>query len=284
VYKNDCQYFRKLLESYDWKVENNTSGQPCIKYLNPYSDNSECSDEVDVDGVHFESCHQTRPFSGMEMAEAAPRPWQSEPHLQAAFPFARHYEAPAAESLMFRSVNERQIFGYKSSMSDPIRVDDSGYPNSASVQVIIDFFISYFFFYFFRHVANFLLFFSRDDQIRELIFIFFLPQDMDVTLGSSDDLSPSNEEEEELEEEEEDPVPRPLVPPPPFVPPAAIPANNHDAVNNNRDDEGNDLGLEVVQEIEPQPRLPEFPRWLQQVFPDEGDEGFADESSSSEDD
>jgi hypothetical protein len=39
------------------------------------------------------------------------------------------------ESLMFRSVNERQIFGYKSSMSDPIRVDDSGYPNSASVQV-----------------------------------------------------------------------------------------------------------------------------------------------------
>jgi hypothetical protein len=104
--------------------------------VNQFSEDSEFSDEADVDGVHFESCHYTRgPFSDMDMAETAPRPWQSEPHLQAAFPFARHSEAPVAESLMFRSVNERQIFGYKSSMSDPIRVDDSGYPNSASVQV-----------------------------------------------------------------------------------------------------------------------------------------------------
>jgi hypothetical protein len=110
-------------------------------------------------------------------------------------------------------------------------------------------------------------------------------KDMDVTLGSSDDLSPSNGEEEDLEEEEEEPIPRVLVPPPPFFPPAPFPANNHDAVNNNRDGEGNDLGLEIVQvEQQPQPRLPEFPRWLLLVLADERDEGFAGESSSSEDD
>jgi hypothetical protein len=109
-------------------------------------------------------------------------------------------------------------------------------------------------------------------------------KDMDVTLGSSDDLSPSNGEEEDLEDEEE-PIPRVLVPPPPFFPPAPFPANNHDAVNNNRDDEGNDLGLEVAQvEQQLEPRPPEFPRWLLLVLADERDEGFADDSSSSEDD
>ncbi|XP_059485553.1 small RNA 2'-O-methyltransferase [Neocloeon triangulifer] len=236
---------RECLESHNWKVQLNSCGQQCIKYENVCSDNSEFSDEADVDSVHFEPCHYTSRGAEFGLEQAAPRPWQSEPHLQAAFPFAQQYEAPAAESLMFRSVNERQIFGYKSSMSDPIRVDDSGYPNSASVQ------------------------------------------DMDVTLGSSDDLSASNDEDDEAEEDDENQAPRVAGPPPPFVPPAAIPANNHDAVNNNRDDEGNDLGLEMIPLEQPPvavPRPPEFPRWLLLVLADERDEGFADESSSSEDD
>ncbi|XP_065345763.1 small RNA 2'-O-methyltransferase [Cloeon dipterum] len=224
-YFQDTNALRECLETHGWKMASNSRGECCVRYDIA---ESELSDEADVDSVNASSQLAPPPFI---LSEAAPRAWQSEPHLDAAaaWPLAR--QPPPAESLMFRSVNERHSCAFfKSSFSDPIRVDDSGYPNSGSVQ------------------------------------------DMDVTLGSSDELSASNDDEEEEEEER---------PPPAFAPPAAIPANNHDAVNNNRDGEGNDLGPDADAEQ----RLPEFPRWLLQVLAadeEAADEGF--ESSSSEDD
>jgi hypothetical protein len=77
--------------------------------------------------------------SDWEMGDATPRPWQSEPHLQASSSPPSGSQQPP-EALMFRSVNEKQIFGFRglaSSPEDAIRIDDSGYPNSASVQVCL---------------------------------------------------------------------------------------------------------------------------------------------------